>query len=206
MFNEDETPLSVRDKILSSAILCYEKSGYFETTMREIARAARLSEDVVMEMYNSKDEILSDFVEQRNTRLIALLDKLDNPQAQAPDRIHLICRTTLDFLSSHTGITSIWFEFYRHNVSKVLLREFFWEVRQRIANIVKVGIEEGSIRPLPEPQIVDALMALTEGTLILGRLEGRTDMALRMEANWDIFAQGFMTDTTEQIAPQVKSA
>ena len=71
---------------------------------------------------------------------------------------------------------------------------------------MKLGIEEGSIRPLPEPQIVDALMALTEGTLILGRLEGRTDLGIRMEANWDIFAQGFMSDNADQMVPQAKSA
>ncbi len=179
-----------RQAILESANACFERFGYFETSYADIAANAGLAVKDVTQVFASKDQLLCEFICSYENELSVKLDESKNSLSSQLSQICETCKAALVFLRKHPVITAIWFEFYRHNVAKVVLRQLFGQIRSRVLELVREGIAEGKIKKKDEHDIVEAIMALLEGTLIFSRLEDTTDFEDRFEASWSIMKEG----------------
>lgn len=144
----------------------------------------------MIDAFPSKDEALGEYITRYNEELRDQFEFYEDPLTPHLTQIYTICKTTLVFLRTHKVITAIWFEFYRHNVAKVVLRGFFAQIKSRLGELVKLGIEDGTIKKNNERDIVEAIIALVEGTLIISRLEETTDFEQRFEDSWSIMEGG----------------
>ena len=176
--------------ILKSANACFEKFGYFETSYADIAAHAGLEVKDITQVFQSKDRLLCEFISSYENELIIKLDECKDVGTSPLAQISDICKTALVFLRKHPAISAIWFEFYRHKVAKVVLRNMFEQIRSRIHELMKEGIATGKIKKKSEHDIIEAVMALFEGTLIFSRLEETSDFEARFENSWSIMQEG----------------
>ncbi|QUS58365.1 TetR/AcrR family transcriptional regulator [Pseudovibrio brasiliensis] len=189
-YSENSPALVSKSAILEAAICCFEKFGYFETTYADIAANAGLKVKDVTSIFPTKDEVLAEYITTYEDDLRMQLEGHEDPDATQLEQIYYICKTSLIFLRTHKVITAIWFEFYRHNVAKVVLRRFFGQIKARLAKLVSEGIEQGTIKKKNEQDVVEAIIALVEGTLIISRLEESTDFEQRFDNSWAIMEEG----------------
>ncbi|MGH0002359.1 TetR/AcrR family transcriptional regulator [Pseudovibrio ascidiaceicola] len=189
-YSEDIFVPASKSSILEAAITCFEKFGYFETTYADIAANAGLKVKDVTQVFPTKDQVLAEYITTYEDALRIQLDDHDKAEETQLQQIYFICKTALIFLRTHRVITAIWFEFYRHNVAKVVLRRFFGQIKARLSDLVKEGIEQGTIKEKDEHDVVEAIIALVEGTLIISRLEESTDFEQRFDNSWAIMEEG----------------
>ena len=190
-FPEDIPVPASKSTILEAAITCFEKLGYFETTYADIAASAGLQVNDVTRVFPTKDQVLAEYITTYEDALRTQLEAHDETEETQLEQIYFICKTTLIFMRTHKVITVIWFEFYRRNVAKVLLHRFFGEIKARLAELVKEGIEQGTIRKKKnERDVVEAIISLVEGTLIISRLEETSDFEQRFDNSWAIMKKG----------------
>lgn len=189
-YSEDFLIPASKSSILEAAITCFEKFGYFETTYADIAANAGLKVKDVTQVFPTKDQVLAEYITTYEDALRIQLDAHDKAEETQLQQIYFICKTALIFLRTHKVITAIWFEFYRHNVAKVVLRRFFGQIKARLSDLVKEGIEQGTIKKKDEHDVVEAIIALVEGTLIISRLEESTDFEQRFDNSWAIMEEG----------------
>ena len=184
-----EVPEKRREQLLAAAIRCFGKTGYYGTTMDAVAVHAGLSKGSLYRFFKSKDElllaILDEFVSEIDRQISA------NPvEADSLGQIYNICRTTIAFMSGQQQLSSVWFEFFHHEVAKVRMREIYAKNRRDLGALITAGIESGEIAPTSVSGAVDAILAFAEGLLVLTHIEDSFSPQERLEISWPVLEAG----------------
>ncbi|WP_108819507.1 TetR/AcrR family transcriptional regulator [Pseudovibrio sp. Alg231-02] len=192
---EDAAPALQDDRliILNGALCCFARNGYFNTTFKEIAKETGLSQQTIGSIFASKDEILAEYLQMCDDEIVQQIKEETASDTDVLERIQSICVTTLIYLGTHSELTAIWVEFYKHHVARVVLKKFFGLLRTRISEQIIEGMENGVIRQANATHIVEAIVELFEGTLILSRLEGtNNEVERRFLASWEVMVEGLI--------------
>ncbi|KZK75974.1 HTH-type transcriptional regulator BetI [Pseudovibrio sp. Ad13] len=192
---EDAAPALQDDRliILNEALCCFARNGYFNTTFKEIAKETGLSQQTIGSIFASKDEILAEYLQMCDDEIVQQIKEETASDTDVLERIQSICVTTLIYLGTHSELTAIWVEFYKHHVARVVLKKFFGLLRTRISEQIIEGMENGVIRQANATHIVEAIVELFEGTLILSRLEGtNNEVERRFLASWEVMVEGLV--------------
>lgn len=192
---EDAAPALQNDRliILNGALCCFARNGYFNTTFKEITKETGLSQQTIGSIFASKDEILAEYLQMCDDEIVQQIKEETASDTDVLERIQSICVTTLIYLGTHSELTAIWVEFYKHHVARVVLKKFFGLLRTRISEQIIEGMENGVIRQANATHIVEAIVELLEGTLILSRLEGtNNEVERRFLASWEVMVEGLV--------------
>ncbi len=154
---------ATRNRVIDAARELFDTQGYQGTTIREIARHARVSVGSVFTTFASKGEILSQVMEDRLDGLYAELDRVvPNLRGSTSDRLRSIFAIHFSFEARRTRL------FLAH-----IAAAYDWTLppaarpmgrNPRLIGIIREcvakGIADGDVCPSVEPQeAVDLLMA-----------------------------------------------
>jgi AcrR family transcriptional regulator len=89
------------NKVLRAARTLFLKKGYRQTTMRDICRAARLSNGTVYFYFKNKDAIYAHVYEECFQLLIDMLDGSITPAMPPFEQIETILKTYLHYFNEH---------------------------------------------------------------------------------------------------------
>ncbi|KZK88412.1 HTH-type transcriptional regulator BetI [Pseudovibrio sp. Ad46] len=192
----EDVPAALQDDrmiILNGSLRCFARNGYFNTTFKDIAKETGLSQQSIGSIFASKDEILAEYLQMCDDEIVQQIKEETASETDVLERIQSICVTTLIYLGTHSELTAIWVEFYKHHVARVVLKKFFGLLRTRISEQIVEGMESGVIRQANATHIVEAIVELFEGTLILSRLEGtNNEVERRFLASWEVMVEGLV--------------
>ena len=149
-----------RHQIFNASVNLFLTQGFRETSMREIAKAARMGKSSLYDYFKTKDEILLWAIEDELFDLTAEARKIVSQPLPAIERLRMVMSNHLEFLLDRK-------EFYSKLIFEV--QQLTLESQQHIQvkrhiyqdlirQLIEEGIQEGVFRP------VDAL--LTARTLI----------------------------------------
>ena len=121
---------SSKENILKTAMRLFSSNGYFNTSIREIAKSANISTGLLYNYFDSKEELLTSLLKQ-SFELVSSAIKTD-PDLNPEKRIEItiknffhIVRTKRKFVKMLTqmGLQTTKFEFVNNMISKKYLNE-----------------------------------------------------------------------------------
>jgi AcrR family transcriptional regulator len=138
-----------RRLVIAKAAELFDRDGYHQVNMTQVARAAGIEKPTLYHYFQSKDEILYWIHE---TFIELLHGKLDErpPGASAREALVEVMCDVLDLMHTHRGHVRVFFEHHRElsPEGKASVREKRMRYQDRVQAIVAGGIETGELRPL----------------------------------------------------------
>jgi AcrR family transcriptional regulator len=179
--SEGEVPEEARKEVASAVRIALAKHGYADLTTSQIAKETEKSEAFLFYHYDTKDDLVTAFLEDSigwlDMRLKLTADELETPD----DRLRALCdiMLALDSPRAMQGIHIAVMELLSHAPHNETLQEPLRVhqdyVRDRLAEEVRAGIEQGIYRDDVDPEAVASFLQMT--------LDGSTGsvLSLRME-------------------------
>jgi len=179
--SESEVPEEARKEVASAVRIALAKHGYADLTTSQIAKETEKSEAFLFYHYDTKDDLVTVFLEDSvgwlDTRLKFTADELETPD----DRLRAMCDIllALDSPRAMQGIHIAVMELVSHAPHNETLQEPLKKhqnyIRDRLADEVRAGIEQGIYREDVDPESAASFIQMT--------FDGATGsvLALRME-------------------------
>ena len=144
-----------RERILRAAVDVFARTGYFNSKVSEVARAAGVADGTIYLYFEGKEDLLiTIFREQSKAFLEALREELGGA-AGARDRISRLVAFHLEALGADRPLAVVLQVELRQSlkfislISHEELRDYFDLIR----GVVEDGVREGVFRPVAHPQI-----------------------------------------------------
>ena len=186
-----------RQRILESAVLCFSESGYDKTGVAKICRTAGISKGAFYHHFASKQAL---FLELLNHWLEGLDAEILRIRAEASDvptaltRIAAMVRQVFEigqgklpmflaFLNQAAHDKAIWSATISH----------YRRYQSIFAEIIKGGVEEGSIADIDPDTAAKTLVSLGVGLVLQGTLDSdSTDWGMVTEDGVNLLLEGML--------------
>jgi AcrR family transcriptional regulator len=165
--SEKEVPEEARQEVARAVRRALAKHGYANLTTSQIAKETEKSEAFLFYHYDTKDDLVSAFLEDSigwlDTRLKLTTDELETPD----DKLRALCDIMLaiDSPRAMQGINIAVMELLSHAPHKESLQEPLRVhqdyVRDRLAEEIRTGIEEGIYREDVDPESSASFLQMT---------------------------------------------
>jgi AcrR family transcriptional regulator len=165
--SEKEVPEEARQEVARAVRRALAKHGYANLTTSQIAEETEKSEAFLFYHYDTKDDLVSAFLEDSigwlDTRLKLTTDELETPD----DRLRALCDIMLaiDSPRAMQGINIAVMELLSHAPHKESLQEPLRVhqdyVRDRLAEEIRAGIKEGIYREDVDPESSASFLQMT---------------------------------------------
>ncbi len=164
-----------RSRILQTALKLFSETGFDATGVAEICGVAGVSKGAFYHHFETKQAVFLQLLEDWLRKLDAdLLDALSGAPTVLEGLRGMAARTRGVF-SAADGQLSILLEFWGQARKDPVVWERaiapFRRYRDVFADIVRRGIEEGSLRPVDPGKAAQALMSLAVGMVLQGVLD-----------------------------------
>lgn len=171
-----------RHEIAQSAVPLFLKSGFTETSMSDIARAARAGKSTLYDYFQSKEDILvyvlHESIEEMIGRAEAVLANGGSPREQ----LERIMQAHLEFLLENKAFfLKISLEAQRMNKDRqheVQIERYRYQ--DLLQALVEQGIAEGAFRPVNATMVTKTLLALMTPVVYTSRPAGTPAEMLNM--------------------------
>ena len=188
---------ATRQRVIAAARDLFDTHGYQGTTIREIARHARVSVGSVFTTFASKGEILSEVMESRLEPLYAEIDRvMPHVRGCTADRLRTMFAIHFEFEARHVRL------FMSH-----IAAAYDWTLAEgarpygrnaRLQEVIREtlakGAADGDVRPdIDAQEIVDLLMSAYAWTyrLVITRDADARMMIAAMDRQIGLVAEGF---------------
>ncbi|MBN2115137.1 MAG: TetR/AcrR family transcriptional regulator [Anaerolineales bacterium] len=151
----DEEQARRRKEIFHASVHLFLRKGFNETSMREIAKAARIGKTTLYDYFSSKDDILLSFVEDELQRLTEQAQEIVSQNIGGLEKLRQMMFAYMEYLATNE-------DFYMKLSSQVqrLAQESLERIQRKrhalqdvLRGIIDEGIQEGCFRP------IDSLLA-----------------------------------------------
>ncbi len=141
-----------RARILQAALDEASDAGFHKASLARIADRAGVAIGSVSYHFGSRDELIRELMTALMGDLMARLDAADADQgAHFFERERAALLAYLDHVRSHPALVRLADEIKVHEPD--LYRRGADRMAERMAERIRAGIEEGTLRPMDEPQI-----------------------------------------------------
>lgn len=164
--------VSNRDALLEGAKRCLREQGYARTTARDLVAASGTNLSSIGYHFGSKEALLAEafdevFVEWTGQLTAAALD---DPAANALERVVVSWRALLDTLPKHQNLMLAYVESVGPTVRSPALRkqlaEHYDRVRLEVADTVKQSLGDATATGADPEVIASFLIAVADGFMI----------------------------------------
>ncbi|RPJ27430.1 MAG: TetR/AcrR family transcriptional regulator [Chloroflexi bacterium] len=144
-----------RKEIFNASVHLFLSKGFNETSMREIAKAARIGKSTLYDYFPSKDDILLSFVEDELQRLTEKMEEIARQKIGAMEKLRQMMFAYMDYLATNEDFyMKLSFEVQRlaqESIERIQRKRH--ALQDLLRDMIEEGIREGSFRP------VDSLLA-----------------------------------------------
>lgn len=135
-------------RILEAAVTVFANSGFHESTISQIARAAGVADGTIYLYFKNKDDILVHFFNHKTRQVFARFREEVDQALTAVDKLRNLIRRHLDEFQKDRFMAVLYqAETHRTNrLAEEQIREMHKMYLDLIAEIVEQGQVEGSIR------------------------------------------------------------
>lgn len=185
---------SRREEIIQLAAELFDRSGYAQASMRDIAQAAGIAKPTLYHYFASKDEILhgihEEFIELLLQRQQQRIDSGASPQ----QRLRGAMGDILELMRTHRGHVRVFFEHHRElspqqQRASRLKRDRY---EQLIEQAFRDGIAEGSLR-VPDAKLAAlALFGISNWAYQWYRDGGPLSTQQLADAFWSMLSEGIV--------------
>ena len=153
-----------KNNIIKAAKRLFKNKGFEETTMQMIARQAELSKGALYLYFRDKDEIIASILLEASKALGGLLDEAISLGKNAFDKINRIIFAYLKFRreSPESYFFTLLLDYKPLFQLKPKNPELIEQMQYRtnmLKDILRLGVEDGTIRPDIDPAMTASVLA-----------------------------------------------
>ncbi len=179
-----------RHQVFDASISLFLSNGFQETTMREIAEAARMGKSTLYDYFKTKDEILISFVEDAIEDLMVQAQQIVRQDTPVIERLHQLLHAHLEYLMSNKEIyVRLTYEVQRlalDSQQRIQVRRHAYQ--DLICRLIEEAVQEGVFRPVDPLLATRTILALLTPVAYTSRPTGTPDEM--MHKALDIFLYG----------------
>jgi AcrR family transcriptional regulator len=184
-----------KKQILDAAMIVFSHKGFHQARMDDIVKQSGLSKGTIYWYFNSKDEIISQILDNLFERELASLGELQNEEGSASERLLEFMRISLTDLMPMLKHMPLTYEFYafalREETVRITLKKYFRSYVELLIPIIQQGIDSGEFRAINAREAAIAAGATFEGTILLWVYDPETvDLDRCMETGFRLFLNG----------------
>lgn len=192
---KESTIAVYRDGIVAAAERVFERSGFTDVTMSDVAREAGLSVGTLYNYFDSKEQIFRTLLEWRGEQFLAQLDGVRGPNAR--ERLLGLITTVLSYVEQHRSTFALFVELggmaewsIRH-VGGPRTERVYDRYLGLIEALIRDGIREGLLRDeIAVRDQVACFTGLLNGVLRMGLIQGDTGLGERAPVILDLCLRG----------------
>lgn len=181
-------------KILDVSLKLFEKKGYRNTTIREIAKKSGVNQGTLYYYFDSKADLL---VTLHNRVVSIILDNQKKRERKNLSEIEGVKQNISDILSlidTHKAEFTVFFREYGNLPEKnlKLIKEIADSVRNKLQSVIKKGGNKGSFKQLDPSILVLSLLGMCNWTYVWYEHGGRLKMNEIAEIMSEVFLEGII--------------
>nr|BBH86357.1 TetR family transcriptional regulator [Thermosporothrix sp. COM3] len=169
------TPEERRQHILQTAATLFAQKGIHETSMDDIVQATGLSKGSLYWYFHNREDLLLTLLQLFLDQELQLLQSVQEQEGPASERLYSMLERYIQQLAQAAHLLPVTLDFYAMATRQEKIRHFFQSYYQRFRLLVKEILQQGLVReeflPFDPDEISIALIALLEGTTLLGIIE-----------------------------------
>ncbi|WP_340615535.1 TetR/AcrR family transcriptional regulator [Xenorhabdus entomophaga] len=168
MKKQTEKQRAKRKHILDAAIACFIEKGFHATSTAEICKAAGMSPGNLFHYYPTKNAIIEAIAEEDSHDYDEILSSCENEDSSVATIEKIM--TALHHLSNEPGYARLGIEIIAEASRNPAIHKIFIEndkkVRERLASLIRKGIESGEIgKQINAEQAAFWLMTTVDGAI-----------------------------------------
>ncbi len=167
---QPDSPLGTRERILAAAQAAFAEHGYERASVAQICRAAGVTKGGFYHHFASKQALFLELLSQWLDGLDARLDALEQQAESVPEQLIAMTGVVGHVLAAAGAQLPIYVEYLTQALRDPVLQAAtgapYVRYHQRIAGLVRRGVEEGSLRPTPPEAAASVILALVMGLLL----------------------------------------
>ncbi len=160
--------LNKRERILKAAIKIISKKGFFNASISEIAKVAKVADGSVYTYFKGKNELLVEAFKLVLSRILNNVEKELQTTNDPIEKIKIIIKMHVEYMENHPDTA---------NFLQIQLRQSNKEIRMHIRNemrkyyrilggILQEGIQQGKIRNDVNKRVIGSLIFGTVDEII----------------------------------------
>jgi AcrR family transcriptional regulator len=164
-----------RTQILEAALICFSKNGFDATGVAEICEVSRVSKGAFYHHFPSKQAVFLCLLHDWLDGLETTLSAITNEYGTVPEAFTKMVGMTQEIFTSASGKIPMFLEFWmqarRDPIVWEATVEPYKHYQSIFANLIKRGIQEGTLQPVDPENVARIIVAFAVGLLLQGALE-----------------------------------
>lgn len=156
-----------KEDIFNAAVTCFNKNGYYKTSMDMIAESANMTKRGLYYHFKSKDELFIELFHYMNKKYYAQIPPYASKVADPEERMLMFLKIANKVLKENTDFLKFSHEFMSIGIRKPAIREvmtsYYAEQVEKVKRIVDNGIESGQFTPVDSDKMARAIVLITIG-------------------------------------------
>jgi AcrR family transcriptional regulator len=180
-----------RAQIVEAALGCFSARGYHATTMDDLVAASGLSKGSLYWHFESKEEVFLALFDHLAEEIFGRFEQA--AAAGQSDVVALLQRELEIFLArfgSERRLLLAWAEFLSHPRGRERMAGIYRVSRQKLAALIRLGIERGELRALPPESVAAALNGTVEALVLQSLVDPDFDPGEHVATLWEILRRG----------------
>jgi len=158
-----------RRQLTAAAYKLVRKKGYYNFTIKDIAREARLSTALVHYYFKNKEDLLFTLLKQMNENLKHVLDRELSMSQEPAEKLQIFIDQSLTLLERENSYFQVLIEFWTQiNRSEHIRRanvKLYESLREQVASILKEGVEKRVFAKIDVHRASTIIVSLLHGTI-----------------------------------------
>lgn len=184
-----------REAIVSHAVELFDRVGYHETRMEEVAVAAGIRKSTLYHYFKSKDELLFSIHDEFMGMLAPQLESTGSPEPSPTEYLHDLMVSVVTAVHEHPHHGRVFLEHYRElpEPARGDLQKTRDRWADRVEEVIESGIEAEEFRPMNPRLAMFAFFGVCNWTYTWYRASGPVGLSEVTDFLWAFALRG-LTD------------
>ncbi|MBP7586202.1 MAG: TetR/AcrR family transcriptional regulator [Spirochaetes bacterium] len=159
-----------RSQLTKAAYKVVGRKGYYNFTIRDIAREAGLSAGLVHYYFKDKQDLLLNLLKEMNSNLKFFLNKALSELTSPADKLITFCDQAFDLVEKEKDYFYVLIDFWTQINHNARIRQanmkLFQSYRDECAAILNEGVKNGAFIEMDIQYTATVIISLIQGTII----------------------------------------
>ena len=190
-----------RETIFTAAVKCFNKNGYYGTSMDMIAERAKITKRGLYYHFKSKDELFIELFHYMNKKCYEQIPSFATEVSDPEERMLMFVKIANQVVFANTDFLKFSHEFMSIGIRKPKIRKVFTSYyREQVENVTQTierGIESGKFLKTDPEKVARAIVLLTIGAFhVYFSLNADFELTDQHTFNVNHILQGLKKDRT----------
>ena len=159
-----------RNQLTRAAYKVVGQKGYYDFTIRDIAREADLSTGLVHYYFKNKEDLLLNLLKEINKNMLVILNRSISKADDPREKLNIFMKQAFDLVENEKDyfyiVIDFWTQVNKNDRMKRANIKLFKSYREEIAKILKEGVEQGMFVKMDIDYTSAVIISIIQGLII----------------------------------------